>query len=58
MANYDRLRKQTDQEVYDMLAREDYYMLMKFKRSPEDKREIRWNVLRSKWSILNQRGRL
>lgn len=48
----------TDEQIIDMLKREDYYMILKLKRNPEDRTQIRWNVMRTKWSILNQNSKL
>lgn len=54
-----RLKKiPTDKEIVDMIKREDYYLILKLRRSKEDKTAIRWNVFRTKWSILNQFGKL
>ena len=48
----------TDEQIINMLKREDYYMILKLKRNPEDRQQIRWNVMRTKWSILNQNDKL
>lgn len=53
-----RIRIPTDQEIIDMLHREDYYKLLKIRAHPEDRRAIIWNVMRTKWSILNQMDKL
>lgn len=50
--------KRTDKEIIDMIHREDYYMILKLRRNPEERQGIKWNVLRTKWSILNQSGKL
>jgi len=53
-----RKRIPTDNEILDMLKREDYYLILKIRAHTEDRRGIRWNVMRTKWSILNQMDKL
>lgn len=48
----------TEENIVDMLKREDYYMILKIRRNPEDRQQIRWNVMRTRWSILNQNNKL
>jgi len=33
----------TDQEVIDMMKREDYYLILKIKKNPREARGIKWN---------------
>lgn len=51
-------RNDTEETIIEMLGREDYYMLLKKKKSPDDIREIRWQTMRTKWAILHQNGLL
>lgn len=53
-----RTRIPTDKEICDMLKREDYYLILKIKKNPDSRQGIVWNVMRTKWSILNQFGKL
>lgn len=53
-----RTRIPTDEEILDMMKREDYYLILKLRANPEDTQKIRWNVMRTKWSILNQMDKL
>jgi len=53
-----RTRIPKDREIIDMLNREDYYKILKILAHPDDKRSIRWNVMRTKWSILMQMDKL
>ena len=53
-----RKRIPTDQEIIDMMKREDYYQILKIHAHPEDRQMIKWNVMRTKWSILNQMDKL
>jgi len=53
-----RTRIPSDDELLDMLKREDYYIILKILAHPEDKRGIRWNTMRTKWSILSQFDKL
>jgi len=53
-----RKRTPTDKEICDMLSREDYYMILKIRKNPDSRQGIRWNVMRTKFSILNQFGKL
>jgi len=53
-----RTRIPTDENIIDMMKREDYYLILKLKANPEDRQKIRWNVMRTKWSILNQMDKL
>jgi len=53
-----KIRTATDQELIDMIKREDYYLILKLHRNPTQRQAIRWNVMRTKWSILNQYGKL
>ncbi len=53
-----RKRIPTDVEIIDMMKREDYYLILKLRAHPEDSQMIRWNVMRTKWSILNQMDKL
>jgi len=53
-----RKRIPTDTEILDMMKREDYYQILKINAHPEDRQLIRWNVMRTKWSILNQMDKL
>ena len=46
------------QQVLDMLSREDYYKILKIRKNPRDYLSIRWNVMRSKFAILNTSGLL
>ena len=48
----------TDDEICDMLLREDAYMILKIRHNPSDAKGIRWNVMRTKFSILNRFGKL
>jgi len=48
----------SDKEIVDMMKREDYYLILKLRRSKEDHTAIRWNTMRTKWSILSQFGKL
>jgi len=48
----------TDDEIVDMLKREDYYLILKLRRSKTDHTAIRWNTMRTKWSVLHQFGKL
>lgn len=50
------VRKNTPEEIIAMLNREDYYKILKIKHDPKDALNIKWNTLRTKWSILNQNG--
>jgi len=43
-------------DIIGQLKREDYYLVLKYKKQvkiPDDKRVIRWNYLRTKWSVLS-----
>lgn len=51
-------KKRSFQEVLDMLGREDYYKILKIRKNPKDYLSIRWNVMRSKFAILNTTGLL
>ncbi len=51
-------KKRSFQEVLDMLGREDYYKILKIRKNPNDYLSIRWNVMRSKYAILNTTGLL
>jgi len=53
-----RTRIPTDENIIDMMKREDYYLILKLRAHPEDSQKIRWNVMRTKWSILNQMDKL
>ena len=50
--------KYNDQEIIDMIKREDYYTVLKNRRTPEDSRENRWLALKTKFTILNRNGKL
>ena len=50
------IRKNTPEQIVAMLNREDYYKILKIRYKPKDALNIKWNTLRSKWSILNQNG--
>lgn len=45
-------------EVLIMLKREDYYKILKINKNPKDYLSIRWNVMRSKFAVLNSSGYL
>jgi len=53
-----RTRIPLDSEIIDMMKREDYYLILKLRANPEDAQKIRWNVMRTKWSILSQMDKL
>ena len=53
-----RTRIPTDDEILAMLKREDYYKILKIRAHPEDALGIRWQVMRTKWSVLNQMDKL
>lgn len=53
-----RTRIPKDKEIIDMLNREDYYKILKILAHPENRRDIIWNVMRTKWSILMQMDKL
>lgn len=55
MINY---KDRSYQEVLDMMNREDYYKILKIRKNPKDYISIRWNVMRSKFAILNTSGLL
>jgi hypothetical protein len=42
-----------DDQIVNMLKKEDYYKILKYRHNPRDKRAIRWQILRNKWLILN-----
>ena len=42
----------TDQEILDMLRREDYYLVLKIRNNPDEHMKLKWNTMRTKWSIL------
>ena len=51
-------KERTFREVLDMMNREDYYKILKIRKNPKDYITIRWNVMRSKFAILNTSGLL
>ena len=53
-----KIRIPTDDEICDMLKREDFYMILKIRHNPDARQGIKWNVMRTKWSILHQFGKL
>jgi len=52
------VKEHTDDQLIDMLKREDYYLIVKINKHPEDRLQIRWQALRTKFSILLQNGKL
>jgi len=44
----------TDDEICDMLNREDVYKILKIKHNPKDFQGISWQVMRTKFSILRR----
>lgn len=47
-----------DNELVKALFREDYYTILKNRKHPEDRLEHKWAALRTKFTILNQHGKL
>lgn len=44
----------TDQQIIDAIGREYYYMILKNRKHPEESMTHKWQMLRTKWSILNR----
>ena len=55
---YRRMMIESEQEIINMMNREDYYLVVKNNKSPEDRVQNRWQVMRTKWQILNRNGLL
>ena len=51
-------KKLTPQEILDALNREDYYKILKVKKNPREYLTIKWNSMRTKFTILNRENLL
>ena len=52
------MREYSDEEVLGMLHRNDYYMILKIRRNPEEAQQIKWNTKRNNWMILHTYKRI
>ena len=48
----------TDEEIIAMLNREDYYLILKIRHTPKNRLGLKWNTMRTKFTILNRYGKL